>query len=90
MNIRATCRIHKTKKGNKFLTSETEFVLFLAVLENSVLPMGCDSSHETRKSDISCLQTFFTRRNEKRRMTFGADFSYNVIVNILFKTSIFQ
>ena len=30
-----------------FLTFETEFVLFLAVLENSVLPMGWDSSHET-------------------------------------------
>ena len=31
------------------LTYETEFVLFLAVLENSVLPMGWDSSHETSK-----------------------------------------
>ena len=30
-----------------FLTYETEFVLFLAVLENSVLPMGLDSSHAT-------------------------------------------
>ena len=28
---------------------ETEFVLFLAVLENSVLPMGWDSSHATLK-----------------------------------------
>ena len=26
---------------------ETEFVLFLVVLENSVLPMGSDSSNET-------------------------------------------
>ena len=26
-----------------FLTYGIEFVLFLAVLENSVLPMGCDS-----------------------------------------------
>ena len=32
-----------------FLTYGTEFVLFLAVLENSVLPMG-----------VSCLQTFLT------------------------------
>ena len=32
-----------------FLTYETAFVLFLAMLENSVLPMGCDSSHETLK-----------------------------------------
>ena len=30
-----------------FLTYETEFVLYLAVLENCVLPMGWDSSHET-------------------------------------------
>ena len=28
------------KKGEKILTYETKFVLFLAVLENSVLPMG--------------------------------------------------
>ena len=32
-----------------FLTYKTEFVLFLAVLENSVMPMGCDSSHKTGK-----------------------------------------
>ena len=32
-----------------FLTYETEFVLNLAVLENSVLPMGWDSSHATLK-----------------------------------------
>ena len=30
-----------------FLTFTSEFVLFLAVLENSVLLMGSDSSHET-------------------------------------------
>ena len=28
-----------------YLTYETEFVLFFVVLENSVLPMGCDSLH---------------------------------------------
>ena len=32
---------------NPFLSYATEFVLFLAVLENSVLPMGWDSSHAT-------------------------------------------
>ena len=32
-----------------FLTYEIEFVLFLAVLEKSVLPMGWDSSHATLK-----------------------------------------
>ena len=35
--------------GIHFLTYETEFVLFLAVLENAVLPMGWDSSHGTLK-----------------------------------------
>ena len=32
---------------NPFLSYGTDFVLFLAVLENSVLPMGWDSSHAT-------------------------------------------
>ena len=32
-----------------FLIYETEFVLFLGVLENSVLPMGWDSSRGTLK-----------------------------------------
>ena len=35
--------------GKFFLTYETEFVLFLALLESSVLPMGLDSSHATLK-----------------------------------------
>ena len=30
-----------------FFNYETEFALFLAVLENSVLPMGCNSSYVT-------------------------------------------
>ena len=30
-----------------FLTYETELVLFLAMLENSVVPLGWDSSHAT-------------------------------------------
>ena len=37
------------KWENEFPTYETEFVLFLAVLEISVLCMGWDSSHETLK-----------------------------------------
>ena len=37
------------------ITYETEYVLFLAVLENSVLPMGWDSSHATLKSDVRTL-----------------------------------
>ena len=32
-----------------FLTYETEFVVFLAVLKNCVLLMGSDSSHATLK-----------------------------------------
>ena len=32
-----------------FSNYEAEFVLFVAVLENSVLPTGCDSCHETLK-----------------------------------------
>ena len=36
-----------TTETPSFLTYETEFVLFLAVLENSDLPMGLDISHAT-------------------------------------------
>ena len=42
LNLKRSLRI-------PFLTYETEFVLFSAVLENSVLPMGWDSSHATLK-----------------------------------------
>ena len=38
-----------------FLMCETEFVLFLAVLGNSVLPMGWDISHSMLKSDVRTL-----------------------------------
>ena len=37
------------------------------------------------KSDVSCLQTLFTRRNENHRVSFGVT---HVIVNIPFKMSI--
>ena len=42
---------HNINKNSaeSFLTYETEFVLFLVALENSVLPMGWDSSHPTLK-----------------------------------------
>ena len=43
------------------------------MLENSVLPMGWDSSYETLKSDVSCLQTLLTRRNEKMSKEVGVD-----------------
>ena len=35
--------------GQNYMNYETEFVIFLGVLENSVLPMGLDSSHTTLK-----------------------------------------
>ena len=38
-------RFLKAAQSIPFLTYETAFVLFLAVLENSVLSMGYDSSH---------------------------------------------
>ena len=47
-----------------FLTYETEFVLFLAVLENSVLPMGWDSSRETL-----CQNTKFQKSRDFRTTT---------------------
>ena len=37
----------RTGIGGDLFTYETEFILFLAVLENSLLPMGWDSSHAT-------------------------------------------
>ena len=49
-----------------FLTCEIEFVLFLAVLQNSVLPMGLDSSHATLKWRKKSLKHY----HEKQRMTF--------------------
>ena len=39
------------------LTYETDFALFLAVLENSVLLMGYDNTHETLHNEVSWLQT---------------------------------
>ena len=42
------------------------------------------------KSDVSCLQTLLTRRYEDLQMTFGFGRHTTLIVNILFKTSIFQ
>ena len=38
---------------------------------------------------VSCLQTLLIRRNEKLQMTFGVGHHTTLIVNILFKTSIF-
>ena len=46
-----------------------EFVLFLAVLENSVLPMGRYSSHET--AEVTAIFFYKHYRNEKLRITFA-------------------
>ena len=40
---------HTPVKDTYFLTYDTEFVLVLAMLGNSVLPMGWDSLHATLK-----------------------------------------
>ena len=56
------------------LTYETVFVPVLAVLENSVLPMGWDSSHATLKVTSELLiseVTSLLHHHEKHRMTFG-------------------
>ena len=71
-----------------FLTCETEFALVLAVLENTVLPMGWDSSHETllvtsvvNKCSLRAVTKYTKWRSELP--------SYNVIVNILLKFRFF-
>ena len=67
-----------------FPTYETEFVLFFAVLEHGLRQLTRDTI-----SDVSCLQTFLKRCNEKLQMTFGVGHHTTLIVNSLFKTSIF-
>ena len=54
-------------------TYETEFVLFLAVLENSVLPMGWDSSHALKVTSELLISEVMSllHHHEKHRMTFG-------------------
>ena len=55
------------------LTYETEFVLYLAVMENSVSPIGWDGSHATLKvtSEFEVSEvTSLIRFHEKHRMTF--------------------
>ena len=42
------------------------------------------------KSDVICLQKLLTRRNENLQMKFDVGRHTMLIVNILFKTSIFQ
>ena len=72
-----------------FFTYETEFVLFLAVLDNSVLPMGLDSSHATLKVTSVVYKRSF-RTVTKTPNDIMSRPSYNVIVNILFKLRFFK
>ena len=73
-------RANILSQSQDFLTYETEFVLFLAVLENYVLLRQLTKD---TKSDVSCLQTLLTRRNKKLRMTFGVGHYTMLIVNIV-------
>ena len=68
-----------------FLTCEIEFVLFLAVLTNSVVPMGWDTGDT--KSDVKCLQTLLTRPKTPQRRPNGVRWwsSYNVNCKYSFK-----
>ena len=61
-----------------FLTVETEFVLFLAMFENSVLPMDLDSSHETLK-----VTSAVYKRHEELGMTFGVGRHTTLVVKNL-------
>ena len=62
--------------GQTFLTYETEFVLFLAVLENSVLPMGRQLTGHAKtyvktlnlRSDVTSASSRKTVNDVRRRL----------------------
>ena len=72
---------------NIFLTYETVNSIFSAAAK-SCLAHGLRHLKRDTESDVSCLQTFFTHRNEKRRMTFGVRF-HTTLLQMFFKASIF-
>ena len=74
----------------RFLTYETEFVLFFSSAGKFCLAHGLRQLTRDTKSDISCLQTLLTSHNEDLQMRFGISCHTLLIVNILFKISIFQ
>ena len=73
-----------------FLTYEIEFCSIFSGIGIFHLAHGLRQHTRDTKSDVSCLQTFLTRRNEDIRMTFVIGRHTTLIVNILFKTSNFQ
>ena len=78
--------VEQTLVDELFLTYVTKFILFLAVLENSVL----STITRDTKSDVSCLKTSFTRRSEKLRMTFRIGRHTTLIVNKCYKPTTFE
>ena len=66
-----------------------QFVLFLAVLKNFVLPMGRDGSHEILKVMSVVHKCSSPAIMEKLGMMLGVGHHTTLIVNILFKTSFF-
>ena len=60
-------------ENDTFLTYGIEFVLVLAVLENSALRLahGLKQLTQDAKTDVSCLLMTLARRYEKLCMTFG-------------------
>ena len=72
-----------------FFLSMRQSLFFFSGAGKFCLAHGLRQLTPDTKSDVSCIQTFFTNRNEKRRMTFGVGRHTTFIVIILFKTSIF-
>ena len=73
-----------------FLIYGREFVLLFSVAGKFCLAIGLILLTRDTKSDVSCLQTLLTCRNEDIQITFGVGRHTTSIVNSLFKTSIFQ
>ena len=49
LSLKTQYAAHRRRAAHYFLVYETEFVLFLGVLEISVSPTGSDRSHATLK-----------------------------------------
>ena len=73
--------------GRVFLPMRQSFIFNCA--GKFCLAHGLRQFTQDTKSDVSCLQMFFTGRNKKMPNDVLSWPSYNIIVNILFKASIF-
>ena len=78
------------KRKREFLFCEIGFVLFYTGAGKFCLAHGLRQLTRDTKIDVSCLQTLLTRRNEDLQMTFGVGRHTKLLVNILFKSSIFE